>query len=359
MAAGEGMMRNIRKSVRTYDRWLADKVTIEKDDLERKHALLRESPFLFLRGTFFRWAERIEEIAAPVAHADTVAAIGDIHIDNYGAWRDDEGRISWGVNDFDEAVHTPFTFDLIRLGASALLARKARLPKANDIAAAILDGYTAHLGAPKPFVLDEQNVWMRARVLVTTARRIKFWAAIDALPDIDPPGSVQARLRAALPEKAVIERFARRTAGVGSLGRPRFVVIAAWRGGRIVREAKARLPSAWHLSHPKTNKLDLPAMIHGPYRPVDPHFIISTHWVIRRLAPDSRKLDRVSSGGSPDLRMLRAMGADLANLHVASCDPRRLERTLAGLPLDWLRKTMKAAALEVIADYKDWARTGP
>jgi hypothetical protein len=36
-----------------------------------------------------------------------------------------------------------------------------------------------------------------------------------------------------------------RVKGGGSLGRARYVAIAEWRGGHILREAKAIVPSAW------------------------------------------------------------------------------------------------------------------
>jgi len=44
---------------------------------------------------------------------------------NFGTWRDIDGRLVWGVNDFDEACVYPYTMDLVRLAASALLAARA------------------------------------------------------------------------------------------------------------------------------------------------------------------------------------------------------------------------------------------
>ena len=49
-------------------------------------------------------------------------AVGDMHVENFGTWRDAEGRLVWGVNDFDEAAKMPYTIDLVRLAASAMLA---------------------------------------------------------------------------------------------------------------------------------------------------------------------------------------------------------------------------------------------
>ena len=60
------------------------------------------------------------------------------------------------------------------------------------------------------------------------------------------PGDVKrivGMLRSMLPDRIPYKVF-ERSAGVGSLGRRRFVAIAEWTGGLIAREAKALVPSA-------------------------------------------------------------------------------------------------------------------
>ena len=47
-----------------------------------------------------------------------------------------------------------------------------------------------------------------------------------------------------LPQGATLRRFATHAKGGGSLGRPRYFALAEWRGGRVLREAKALVPSA-------------------------------------------------------------------------------------------------------------------
>jgi len=51
--------------------------------------------------------------------APTVLAIGDVHLENFGTWRDVESRLVWGVNDVDEACRLPYTQDLVQLATSA------------------------------------------------------------------------------------------------------------------------------------------------------------------------------------------------------------------------------------------------
>src|SRR5262249_40563555 len=70
-------------------------------------------------------------------------------------WRDAQGHLVWGVNDFDEAAHMPYAFNLVRLAASASLAPNLRVGKKR--AAAILTGYRAGLRAPQPMLLDEHQ----------------------------------------------------------------------------------------------------------------------------------------------------------------------------------------------------------
>ena len=57
-----------------------------------------------------------------LARAPRALAVGDLHVENFGTWRDVEGRLIWGINDFDEAWRLPYTNDLVRLATSALLA---------------------------------------------------------------------------------------------------------------------------------------------------------------------------------------------------------------------------------------------
>ena len=56
---------------------------------------------------------------------DVLLAVGDLHVENFGVWRDSRQRLVWGVNDFDDACELPFTSDLVRLATSAMLAASA------------------------------------------------------------------------------------------------------------------------------------------------------------------------------------------------------------------------------------------
>ena len=93
----------ITKATEAYESWLGRHLRLLQPDLKLKHKQMRSEPFLFLRATYYRWAQVWTEICPQTAKAPKVLAVGDLHVENFGTWRDIEGRLIWGINDFDEA----------------------------------------------------------------------------------------------------------------------------------------------------------------------------------------------------------------------------------------------------------------
>ena len=108
---------NIVEATQSYERWLAAFTSLIRPDLRLKHAFMAETPLAFLRATFYRWMDLWPQICPEAAKVPRVLAVGDLHIENFGTWRDAEGRLIWGINDFDEASPLPYTNDLVRLAA--------------------------------------------------------------------------------------------------------------------------------------------------------------------------------------------------------------------------------------------------
>ena len=140
---------NIFKATREYEAWAAERTSFLKDDLELKHQRMAGSPFIFFRATFYRWAALWPEVCPDCAQAPELLAVGDLHVENFGTWRDADGRLAWGVNDFDEAQPLPYTNDLVRLAASARLAVEEHNMglSGREASEAILAGYPPGLGA--------------------------------------------------------------------------------------------------------------------------------------------------------------------------------------------------------------------
>ena len=155
---------DIQHATETYEAWLGRRLTLIPADLELKHQRMAESPFLFLRATFYRWVQCWAEVCPDLAAAPAVLSVGDLHIENFGTSRDAEGRLIWGINDFDEAYPMPYTIDSVRLAASAILAIQENHlsldPK--DACDALLAGDCATLDLGGwPFILAEEHAWLR------------------------------------------------------------------------------------------------------------------------------------------------------------------------------------------------------
>ncbi|AOO83398.1 DUF2252 family protein [Bosea vaviloviae] len=352
-------MNTIKASTRAYETWLKAQIGPDfvKAGLAEKHRKMHDGPFSFLRATYWRWAETILEICPELADAPEILAIGDTHIENFGTWRDVEGRLIWGANDFDEAAVMPYPLDLVRLATSALLAREDG-PTASVICTALLEGYTQGLAAPAPLVLERDYKWLRKAIVQPEPERAAFWEKIDALAPTAIPPRYENALRAVMPDPATPLVMSPRTAGTGSLGRPRFVASGTWRGGPVLREAKAIVVSAWSLRHaPGTTTIRVGEIAAGRCRAPDPHYQVSNGIVVRRLSPNSRKIE-VKDAADELLfpRMLKLMGREIANCHAN--DPAVLpmiQEDLARRGGDWLRQAAKVAAQSVAREQAAFA----
>ena len=98
---------NILEATKQYEMWMSCCTSIVQAHLRDKHEQMRADLFAFCRSTFYRWAQQWPEVCGDLRHAPRVLAMGDLHIDSFGTWRDIEGRLCWGVDDFDEAYPMP------------------------------------------------------------------------------------------------------------------------------------------------------------------------------------------------------------------------------------------------------------
>ncbi len=173
----------------SYERWRAGRIPVVEADLETKHEKLAESAFVLLRGSYYRFAKQFFERERSLAQAPQMVAVGDLHIENFGTWRDHDGRIAWGVNDLDEIDLLPYTIDLVRLATSALLAiRERHLALSEDVACeSILSGWLERMDARTiaPFVIGEKNRHVYRVAVDTFIAPVTFARTIDKLPPFE------------------------------------------------------------------------------------------------------------------------------------------------------------------------------
>ena len=354
----------IAKATRSYETWLGKRLTLLAPDLERKHAAMAQDVFPFLRATFYRWMQLWPQVCAREDRAPRVLAVGDLHVENFGTWRDVEGRLVWGINDFDEAYELPYTLDLVRLSASAHIAiREARLKIGpEDACDAIVSGYRKGLeSGGRPLVLAEDHPWLRSMVTGVLRDPRRYWKKLGSLPSWKgpvPKGACKA-IERLLPERGVEYRIVHRIAGLGSLGRERYVGIALYRGGRIAREAKALAPSAcvWAGSAEHGSRdIYYQEILDRAVRAVDPFVRLKGRWIARRLAPDCSRVElSLMPEERDEAKLLHAMGFETANVHLGTPRATRaIVRDLSTRPRHWLHHAAAGMVKATTEDWREW-----
>jgi hypothetical protein len=323
---------------------------------------MTDDPFRFFRATFYAWVQRWQEVCAELAAAPQVLSVGDLHVENFGTWRDAEGRLIWGVNDFDEAYPMAYPNDLVRLAASACLAidQNALSLSADDACQAICEGYQAGVTkGGQPWVLSEQHHWLRELAVDRLKDPSKFWNKLNSFPVVhDTPADVVQIFESHLPERGVTYHVVHRIAGLGSLGRRRLVALLDWRGGFIAREAKELTLSACLFAKqaPADAQILYPAILARAIRAPDPFVELCGNWLVRRLAPDCSRIELESlPHGRDEAKLLHAMGSETANIHCG--DPRALPAIrddLAKRHANWLVKASAAMVEKTLDDWKQW-----
>jgi uncharacterized protein (DUF2252 family) len=358
---------NIVKATHRFEEWLGRHTTLVKPDLRLKHQRMAEAVFPFLRATFYRWMQIWPEVCPDLAKAPRVLAVGDLHVENFGTWRDIEGRLVWGINDFDEAAVLPYTIDLVRLATSAIFAIQdgglALKPK--DACATILEGYKESLASyGRPYVLEEENNWLRQAATGVLRDPVHFWQKMDGLPRMtaDIPASAREALEHLMPERGLTYRTVRRVAGLGSLGHARLVAVAMCHGAKVAREAKALVPSSvyWAKGDESPSEIFYHAILSRAVRCPDPFVQLRGRWIVRRLSPHCSRIElSVLPTDRDELRLLSAMGWETANIHLGTVDARKYIRLhLSRLQPNWLLAAAKDMEKAVTSDWRAWKKSG-
>jgi hypothetical protein len=358
---------NVVKATRRFEEWLGHRTNIVKKDLRLKHINMKSAVFPFLRATYYRWAQVWPKVCPDLAKAPRVLAVGDLHVENFGTWRDVEGRLIWGVNDFDEAHPASYANDLVRLAVSAHLAAEAgHLPlERKDICDAILEGYREGLrNKGLPFVLGERNDWLRQIAESKLRDPVHFWAKMDALTTVNSnvPISAIDAIEHLMPARDVTYRLAHRVAGLGSLGHARYVAIADWHGGRIAREAKALVASSYDWAEEIEGPAEIlyQTIISRAVRCPDPFVQLRGRWIVRRLSPHCSRIELATlKAHAAELTLLHAMGFETANLHLGTNSARKpILIHMQKQKGKWLHHATQQMLDKIREDWKTWKKEG-
>ena len=302
----------------------------EPERLAMKLEAMATGPFPFLRGTCHLFYQRLVE--NNLATGGPPAWIcGDLHLENFGTYLGDNGLVYFDINDFDEAALAPVTWDILRLVTSLLVAAGSLgLSNADrdELATDLTETWRCELTTGKPRWIERKTAdgivgalmdSLKARrqdkfldkrtVLKKGARRL----IVDngkALPITGDERTKLSEFCGTLgtgSHEAKYFRFidgARRIAGTGSLGIPRFIVLVEGDGspdGNVMLDLKEARATDVAI-HARQTQPNWPSPAHrvaavtSLCEAIAPHFLHPVTYdgqpyVVRELQPVSDRLN--------------------------------------------------------------------
>ena len=370
-------MRSIFESTRDFEAWMRKRTDVSGRLLKNKHRKMGAGAFPFLRATFYRWVERWPQVCPRLAERDedVLLAVGDLHVENFGVWRDSRQRLVWGINDFDEACELPFTSDLVRLATSALLAAEAANldVSANRVCALLLEGYRAGLRTEgKPILLSGGRHPALVKLTRGHAGRPEDVLEEEARPERQPQ---DRRCRPSQRARGHVPRLVSTPRGpdvpraevAGRPGQPRPAALhrrgeAEERRARRTRSQGARALRPYWRAEQDHMPSQTATLLQHAIRVPDPHFQVHDDWLVRQLAPDVAKIEMPENDRDKRLALapalLRLMGRETANIHLGSRSREALEKLLNGLDHDelWFPTATERMAACTRKDHANWAK---
>jgi uncharacterized protein (DUF2252 family) len=124
-----------------------------------KYELMAENPFRFFRGTCHLFYEDLNQ--APALPASPIGWVcGDLHLENFGSYKGDNRLVYFDLNDFDEGVLAPATWEVVRMVTSIFIGCAnvgIGAKEIEQVAALFLRVYTQTLARGKARYLETET----------------------------------------------------------------------------------------------------------------------------------------------------------------------------------------------------------
>jgi uncharacterized protein (DUF2252 family) len=330
--------------------------------LARKLGRMQASPLAFLRGAAPLFYELLAAQPDLAAGPDGQGLIqGDAHLENFGAfspavhegdtWK--KGHATFQLNDFDEATHGAWRWDVLRLSTSVILAGRElgqSGPQVLQLCDQLLKSHAAAAFAdlplpplPRPVAELIEKVDGRSHKRLLDDRTEAEGTARHFIRGdryLDAPAGVAQAVPAALelfaertatkggpkPEHLKVLDVAFRIAGTGSLGSLRLAVLTCGKGGddgswlfdlkeQISSSVDVLLPRPATASRAREVEEAFRGCIEAPPRMLGTSRLAGLDVLVRRLTPqeDKLSLNRLRPADLPSLSQY--LGALLGTAH--------------------------------------------
>lgn len=270
--------------------------------LERKYDRMSEGLYLFFRATSSIF---YEDFAKHFTTTDptSVWGCGDLHLQNFGTYKAENRLVYFDINDFDDALLLPATWELSRMLTSIYLAGEELDLEKNEcdtLSRAFLNSYTQTLSLGKPIDIERrtttgmlkdfmENLEKRRRkdlikertVKVETGRKLNLDTG-KVLPTTDEQRAKVENLLKDWPQQHPNPFFSNicdigiRVTGTASLGLERYVV--------LVENSKEKL-YLLDLKEARHSTLDLLAPLPQPVWPTEAARIVTIQSRVNNVLP--------------------------------------------------------------------------
>ena len=328
-----------------------------------KYRNMRNSPFVFLRGTCHLFYARLPKNSI-FKSAPLTWNCGDMHLENFGSYKGDNRLTYFDMNDFDEAALAPLSWELVRLLTSLLVAADGLSISESEALAlceTLIEAYAQALARGKATWQERETSTGVIHTLLNDLRQRQRPAYLDRRTSISGRGKLRRRsiridgkkaLAATAAQKnkvtKLIQRYAktqpnpaffniidiaRRIAGTGSLGVDRYMILVEGKGspdGNYLLDLKNAMPS----------ELARNVSVKQPKWPTDAHRVVDiehrmqsvsmafltaimmdgTGYILRALQPseDRISLDRHENGMPALNQTVTALAQIVASAHLRS-----------------------------------------
>jgi len=371
----------------------------DPERLAIKYHNMRADPFVFLRGTCHLFYQHLPSLEI-LRNAPIIWQCGDLHLQNFGSYKDSQRDVYFDINDFDEAALAPCTWDLVRFLTSLRLGLSTmRLSDKDigDIGMRYLEVYGQTVTDNSPAAIDQNNatglirnllqdVAQRSRPKFLDSRTEKIANArklkVDGKKALPLTEDDRRRVHALLknfagatdkPEFFEILDIARRIAGTGSLGVERYVVLVTGKGspdGNYLLDLKEARPSSlpahgqarsalWPSEAERIVQLQS-TLQHAPVAFLEPISFGDHSYIIRGLLPSEDRVALAASAGKIKRlqKVIQTMARLTAWAHLRGCSRFGAAPTEELLSFvrgsDWPAQLRKATRLCTAQTIDDW-----
>ncbi|BAU12813.1 hypothetical protein LEP3755_33440 [Leptolyngbya sp. NIES-3755] len=304
--------------------------------LKLKYKAMSQDAFVFLRGTCHLFYQDLP-IEGVFKSAPAVWSCGDLHLQNFGTFKGDDRLVYFDVNDFDEALLMPCTWDITRLMTSTIVGAHTLNISDEDalqLCQYFLEIYTKELATGKDRTIHNEVSTGLVKELLTALKTRKRKDFLDERTELKGKGRSLKLIEGKTKPVTEIERqkvtdaidrsaesredptffkvldVMHRIAGTGSLGLDRYVILVEGNGSpnqNYLLDLKAARSSALqpYTPYPQPNWNTEAERItaiqdrfqESPPALLTPVVIQNQSYVLRELQPTADRVNLESKNG--------------------------------------------------------------